>query len=163
MPPQNGLGCHLIVSIAAARLHTYGFPRRRMEPRVVRRACQFASSVAPNGSVPPNFTSNKTQRDSRSGGHLGEFEQCVRAFALGPCASARCAGHGQMAAPDGFAACGECGGSGQSRFGGGCCDNHSERLHGGRGLHSFTFQLNLSAFCGIGGAYRGCGWGVRGC
>jgi hypothetical protein len=25
----------------------------------------------------------------------------------------------------------------------------------GRGLHSFTFQLNLSAFCGIGGAWRG--------
>ena len=27
-------------------------------------------------------------------------------------------------------------------------------LHG-RGLHSFTFQLNVSAFCGIGGAFRG--------
>jgi len=26
----------------------------------------------------------------------------------------------------------------------------------GRGLHSFTFQLNVSAFCGIGGAFRGC-------
>ena len=26
----------------------------------------------------------------------------------------------------------------------------------GRGLHSFTFQLNVSAFCGIGGACRGC-------
>ena len=26
----------------------------------------------------------------------------------------------------------------------------------GRGLHSSTFQLNLSAFCGIGGAFRGC-------
>jgi len=25
-----------------------------------------------------------------------------------------------------------------------------------RGLHSSTFQLNLSAFCGIGGAFRGC-------
>jgi len=24
-----------------------------------------------------------------------------------------------------------------------------------RGLHSFTFQLNVSAFCGIGGAPRG--------
>jgi len=26
----------------------------------------------------------------------------------------------------------------------------------GRGLHSFTFQLNVSAFCGIGGAVRVC-------
>jgi len=26
----------------------------------------------------------------------------------------------------------------------------------GRGLHSFTSQLNLGAFCGIGGAHRGC-------
>ena len=26
----------------------------------------------------------------------------------------------------------------------------------GRGLHSSTFRLNLSAFCGIGGAVRGC-------
>ena len=26
----------------------------------------------------------------------------------------------------------------------------------GRGLHSFTFQLNVSAFCGIGGALRVC-------
>jgi len=26
----------------------------------------------------------------------------------------------------------------------------------GRGLHSSTFQLNLSAFYGIGGALRGC-------
>jgi len=25
-----------------------------------------------------------------------------------------------------------------------------------RGLHSFTFQLNVSAFCGIGGALRVC-------
>jgi len=32
-----------------------------------------------------------------------------------------------------------------------------------RGLHSFAFQLNLSAFCGIGGACRGCSRGVRGC
>ena len=30
----------------------------------------------------------------------------------------------------------------------------------GRGLHSFTFQLNVSAFCGIGGAFRG---SFRGC
>ena len=29
----------------------------------------------------------------------------------------------------------------------------------GRGLHSSTFRLNLSAFCGTGGAYRG---GLRG-
>jgi hypothetical protein len=35
--------------------------------------------------------------------------------------------------------------------GGGC-------LHrvGGRGLHSSTFRLNVSAFCGIGGAFSGC-------
>ena len=26
----------------------------------------------------------------------------------------------------------------------------------GRGVHSSTFQLNLSATCGIGGAFRGC-------
>jgi len=26
----------------------------------------------------------------------------------------------------------------------------------GRGLHSFTSQLNLSTFCWIGGALRGC-------
>jgi hypothetical protein len=26
---------------------------------------------------------------------------------------------------------------------------------GGRGLHSFTFWLDVSAFCGIGGAFRG--------
>ena len=25
---------------------------------------------------------------------------------------------------------------------------------GGRGLHSSTFRLNVSAFCGIGGAFR---------
>ena len=30
----------------------------------------------------------------------------------------------------------------------------------GRGLHSSTFQLNLSAFCGIGGTFRGCLGGV---
>jgi len=30
----------------------------------------------------------------------------------------------------------------------------------GRGLHSFSFQLNVSAFCGIGGAFRGYLWGV---
>jgi hypothetical protein len=37
----------------------------------------------------------------------------------------------------------------------------------GRGLHSFTFRLNVSNFCGIGGALRGCLGGVyevfRGC
>ena len=30
------------------------------------------------------------------------------------------------------------------------------RLIRGRGLHSSTFRLNLGAFCGIGGAFRGC-------
>jgi len=29
-------------------------------------------------------------------------------------------------------------------------------LVAGRGLHSSTFQLNLSGLCGIGGARRGC-------
>ena len=40
----------------------------------------------------------------------------------------------------------------------------------GRGLHSSTSQLNVSAFYGIGGAFRGCLvgveeelWGIRGC
>ena len=32
----------------------------------------------------------------------------------------------------------------------------------GRGLHSFTFQLNLSALYGIGGARRGCVAHVKG-
>ena len=32
----------------------------------------------------------------------------------------------------------------------------------GRGLHSFTFRLNVSAFCGIEGAFRGCLRGVHG-
>ena len=31
-----------------------------------------------------------------------------------------------------------------------------------RGLHSSAFRLNVSAFCGIGGAFRGCLRGVRG-
>jgi hypothetical protein len=31
-----------------------------------------------------------------------------------------------------------------------------------RGLHSYTFRLNLSAFCVIGGAVRGCFGGVPG-
>jgi len=30
----------------------------------------------------------------------------------------------------------------------------------GRGLHSSTFRLNVSAFCGIGGVFEGCVWGV---
>jgi hypothetical protein len=29
-------------------------------------------------------------------------------------------------------------------------------------LHSLTFQLNVSALSGIGGAFRGCLWGVQG-
>jgi hypothetical protein len=37
------------------------------------------------------------------------------------------------------------------------------RGHAGEGLHSFTSDLNLSAFCGIGGAFRGCFGGVKGC
>jgi len=35
----------------------------------------------------------------------------------------------------------------------------------GRGLHSSTFRLTVSALCGTGGAFRGCLgclWGVRG-
>jgi len=32
----------------------------------------------------------------------------------------------------------------------------------GRGLHSFTFQLNLSALYGIGGARRGCVARIKG-
>ena len=35
-----------------------------------------------------------------------------------------------------------------------------ECMVSGRGLHSFTFQLNVSAFCGTGGAFRGCLGGV---
>jgi hypothetical protein len=31
-----------------------------------------------------------------------------------------------------------------------------QRNMGGRGLHSSTFRLNVSAFCGMGGAFRGC-------
>ena len=31
---------------------------------------------------------------------------------------------------------------------------------GFKGLHSSTFRLNVSAFCGIGGAFRGCLGGV---
>ena len=36
-------------------------------------------------------------------------------------------------------------------------------LGAGRGLHSFTFQLNLSALYEIGGARRGCVARVKGC
>ena len=32
----------------------------------------------------------------------------------------------------------------------------------GRGLHSSTLHLNFSAFCGSGGAFRGCLWGAWG-
>ena len=38
----------------------------------------------------------------------------------------------------------------------------SERHSSGKGLHSFTFQLSLSAFCRMGDAIRGCLGGVRG-
>jgi len=41
-------------------------------------------------------------------------------------------------------------------------DRSSISQHGtgpGRGLHSSTFRLNLCAFCGIGGASRGCSGG----
>ena len=40
----------------------------------------------------------------------------------------------------------------------------AHRVHGPvvRGLHSSTSRLNLSAFVGIGGAFRGCLGGVRG-
>jgi hypothetical protein len=31
-----------------------------------------------------------------------------------------------------------------------------------RGIHSSTFRLNVSAFCGIGGAFMGCLEGVKG-
>jgi hypothetical protein len=34
-----------------------------------------------------------------------------------------------------------------------------QRGGGGRGLHTFTFQLNVSTFCEIGGALRGCSGG----
>jgi len=45
-------------------------------------------------------------------------------------------------------------------FGGACSSCSADMKcgpnNGGRGLHSFTFQLNVSAFCGIGGALRVC-------
>ena len=37
----------------------------------------------------------------------------------------------------------------------------SQRVHG-RGFHSSTFQLNLSAFCSMGGVFKGCLGGVWG-
>jgi hypothetical protein len=46
-------------------------------------------------------------------------------------------------------------------------DDVAGNIYQDRGLHSFTFQLNLSEFYGIGGARRGCvarvKWVVRGC
>jgi len=49
------------------------------------------------------------------------------------------------------------------------CEGHPV-WRAGRGSHSFTFQLNVSAFCEIGGAFRGClggvweaSGGIRGC
>jgi len=36
---------------------------------------------------------------------------------------------------------------------------HSAVAHG-RGLHSSSFRLNVSAFCGIGCAFRGCLGGI---
>jgi len=35
-------------------------------------------------------------------------------------------------------------------------------MPGCRGLHSSTFRLTVSAFCGIGGAFRDCSAGVLG-
>jgi len=35
-------------------------------------------------------------------------------------------------------------------------DELEKLFAGGRGLHSSTFQLNASAFCGIGAAFRRC-------
>ena len=45
--------------------------------------------------------------------------------------------------------------------GGGDSDTDEEAIEAcGRGLHSSTFRLNLSAFCGIGGTFRDCLGGV---
>jgi len=41
-------------------------------------------------------------------------------------------------------------------------ERHRGRRAGGRGLHSSTFQLNLSAFNGIGVARMGCVARVKG-
>jgi hypothetical protein len=35
-------------------------------------------------------------------------------------------------------------------------DEELAAMVAGRGLHSFTFQLDVSAFCEIGGAFKGC-------
>ena len=41
--------------------------------------------------------------------------------------------------------------------GGSAGDGHQDtRGGGGRGLHTSTSRLNVSAFCGIGGTFRGC-------
>jgi hypothetical protein len=37
-----------------------------------------------------------------------------------------------------------------------CGRIHLEQHGSGRGLHSPTFKLNVSAFCGIQGAFMGC-------
>jgi len=42
----------------------------------------------------------------------------------------------------------------------GAHDHDAARRNPGRGLHSSTFRLNISVFCGIGGAFRGCLGGV---
>ena len=39
-------------------------------------------------------------------------------------------------------------------------DAKRSRGNDGRGLHSFTVHLNVSACCGTGGAFRGRLWGV---
>ena len=54
-----------------------------------------------------------------------------------------------------LASCGGGGGGGGGSGGGGW-----DAAVDGRGLHSFTFELNVSAFCGIGGASKGCLGGV---
>ena len=44
---------------------------------------------------------------------------------------------------------------------GNACDRiHLEQHGSGRGLHSSTFRLNVSAFCGIGVAFRSCSGSV---
>ena len=48
---------------------------------------------------------------------------------------------------------------GQCTRGEGCRFSHDPSAPG-RVSHSSTFQLNVSTFCGIGGALRGCSGGV---
>jgi len=48
------------------------------------------------------------------------------------------------------------GGSGSGGSGGGHGRGRDSRGVLGRGLHSFTFHLKLSDFCGEGGALRSC-------